>query len=125
MNKKKILIIDDEEDFCFFVKLNLQKTGKFQVFTATSGAEGVRLAKQLKPDLIFLDIIMPYVDGGRVAESLLEDELTREIPFVFLTAAVRQDEVERQGGRIGGRDYIAKPVTPEKLIKKIEQYLPA
>jgi len=64
MDKKKILLVDDEEDFCFFVKLNLERTGKYQVFTATNGMEGIRLAKQLKPDLIFLDIVMPKM-GGR------------------------------------------------------------
>jgi len=124
MDKKKILLIDDEEDFCFFVKLNLEKTRKYQVFTATDGMEGVRLAKQLKPDLIFLDIVMPNIDGGQVAEILLEDESTSTIPFVFVTAMVKKDEVVKRGGQIGGRDFIAKPVKPETLIEKIEQYCP-
>ncbi len=123
MNEKKILLIDDEDDFCFFVKLNLEKTGKYKVFTATRGKEGIRLAKQHRPDLIFLDIMMPEMDGGRVAEILLEDESTSDIPVVFVTAVIRKEEAAESDGQIGGRDFIAKPVTPEKLIEKIEQYL--
>ena len=123
MSRKKILLVDDEEDFCFFTRLNLEKTGKYKVFAATSGAEGVRLAKQLKPDLIFLDIIMPKMDGGQVAKALLEDELTSEIPFVFVSAVIKKDEITKHGEGIKARDFIAKPVTPEKLIQKIEQLL--
>jgi len=123
MDKKKILLIDDEEDFCFFVKLNLERTGEYQVFTATDGIEGIRLAKQLKPDLIFLDIVMPKMDGGRVAEILLEDESTKNIPFVFVSAVVKKDELVKRGGEIGRRDFITKPVVSESLIEKIEQVL--
>ena len=125
MDKKKILLIDDEDDFCFFVKLNLERTGKYKIFTATDGMEGIRLAKKLKPDLIFLDIVMPNMDGGRVAEILLEDESTSTIPFVFVTAMIKQSDLGGHAGRIGGRDFIAKPVKPEALIEKIKQYYPA
>jgi len=125
MYEKKILFIDDEDDFCFFVKLNLEKMRDYKVFTATSGREGIRLAKLHKPDLIFLDIMMPEMDGGQVAEALLEDESTSEIPVIFLTAVVKQEEVAEHGGQMGGRDFIAKPVTPEKLIEKIEQQFAA
>jgi CheY-like chemotaxis protein len=123
MNQQKILLIDDESDFCFFVKLNLEKTGNYTVFTAASGKEGIELAKQHKPDLIILDVMMPRMDGGRVAEILLEDESTSGIPIVFLTAAIREEEVSKNGGRIGGMDFVAKPVTPEELIERIELYL--
>ncbi|HOE17387.1 MAG TPA: response regulator [Syntrophorhabdaceae bacterium] len=124
MDKKKILLIDDEDDFCFFVKLNLERTGKYKIFTATDGMEGIRLARQLKPDLIFLDIVMPKMDGGRIAEILLEDESTKKIPFVFVTAVIRKGDLGGHGGKAGGRDFIAKPVKPETLIEKIEQYCP-
>jgi len=125
MNEKKILFIDDEDDFCFFVKLNLEKMGNYKVFTATKGKDGIRLAKQHKPDLIFLDIMMPEMDGGQVAEELLEDESISEIPIIFLTAVIKNEEVVENEGQIGGRDFIAKPVTPQKIIEKIETYLAA
>jgi len=124
MDKKKILLVDDEEDFCFFVKLNLERTGKYRVFTTTDGIEGIRLAKELKPDLIFLDIIMPKMDGERVAEILLEDESTKNIPLVFVTAIIRKNNLTGHGEGIGGRDFITKPVASESLIEKIEQYYP-
>jgi CheY-like chemotaxis protein len=125
MNEKKILFIDDEDDFCFFVKLNLEKMGNYKVFTASRGKEGIRLAKQHKPDLIFLDIMMPEMDGGQVAEALLEDESTSEIPVIFLTAVIKHEEVLENEGQIGGRDFIAKPVTPQRIIEKIETYIAA
>ncbi|OPY76463.1 MAG: Alkaline phosphatase synthesis transcriptional regulatory protein PhoP [Syntrophorhabdus sp. PtaU1.Bin058] len=125
MDKKKILLIDDEEDFGFFVKLNLERTGKYQVFTATDGIEGIRLAKQLKPDLIFLDIVMPKMDGSRVAEILRGDESTKNIPCVFVTAMIGYNNLAGYGGEIGERDFITKPVISENLIEKIEQYFPA
>ena len=118
--KKKILLIDDEEDFCFFVKLNLEKTGKFEVLTTTSGSKGVIIASKESPDLILLDIIMPEMSGGQVAEQLMENEKTRNIPVLFITAIASRNEVQSQEGVIGGRRFIAKPVTPEELMAKID-----
>lgn len=120
---KKILIIDDEDDFCYFVKLNLEQTGKFEVLVATNGAVGINLAKTQQPDLILLDILMPGMNGSEVAEILLNDTATRHIPVVFLTALAKKGEVEKSKGRIGGREFIAKPVTTEELIFKIESIL--
>ena len=118
--KKMILLIDDEEDFCFFVKLNLEKTGRFKVLTTTSGADGVVMASREHPDLILLDIIMPEMGGGQVAELLLENQNTRNIPVLFITAIASRREVQSQEGIIGGRNFIAKPVTPEELMAKID-----
>ena len=117
--KKIILLIDDEEDFCFFVKLNLEKTGRFKVLTTTSGTDGITMASREHPDLILLDIIMPEMGGGQVAELLLENPKTRNIPVLFITAIASRREVQSQEGIIGGRNFIAKPVTPEELMAKI------
>ncbi|HVO67526.1 MAG TPA: response regulator [Syntrophales bacterium] len=118
--KKRILLIDDEEDFCFFVKLNLEKTGRFEILTTTNGSEGIIMASRERPDLILLDIIMPEMGGGQVAELLLEDPKTRDIPVLFITAIASRREVQSQEGTIGGRNFIAKPVTPEELMAKID-----
>ncbi|OIP91222.1 MAG: hypothetical protein AUK24_03310 [Syntrophaceae bacterium CG2_30_49_12] len=117
--KKKILLIDDEEDFCFFVKLNLEKTGKFEVMTTTSGSRGIVMASKEHPDLILLDIIMPEMSGGQVAEQLLDSPKTKNIPILFITAIASRKVVQSQEGIIGGRNFIAKPVTPEELMAKI------
>jgi len=121
--KKKILLIDDEEDFCFFVKLNLEKTGKYEVLTTTSGSRGIIMASKEQPDLILLDIIMPEISGGQVAEQLLESPKTKDIPVLFITAIASRREVQSQEGVIGGRQFIAKPVTPEEIMAKIDSLL--
>jgi CheY-like chemotaxis protein len=121
--KKKILVIDDEEDFCFFVKLNLEKTGKFDVLTATNGTMGIMMASEKHPDLILLDIIMPEISGGQIAEQLLEDPKTRDIPVLFVTAIASRREVQSHEGIIGGRQFIAKPVTPQEILIKVNTIL--
>lgn len=123
LRKKKILVIDDEEDICHFSKSILEKTGKFEVLVSTSALTGINLAKSHLPDLILLDINMPEIDGGAVAQNLRENKSTSEIPIVFLTALLRKAEAEESRGEIAGRFFIAKPVNPKELIKKIESIL--
>jgi len=121
--KKKILLIDDEEDFCHFVKLNLEETGKFEILTATSGPKGLEIAKNDSPDLILLDLLMPVMDGSEVAENLLKNEKTKNIPIIFVTALTRKKEVASHSGSIGGRTFVAKPIDPQELIAYIEKTL--
>jgi CheY-like chemotaxis protein len=125
MNEKKteILIIDDEVDFCRFIKLNLESTSKYNVHIAASGKNGIQAAKNSKPDLILLDVFMPEMDGTVVAEHLLEDASTRDIPIIFLTAVATKRDVDGGGGMIGGRHMIAKPVSTDELISTIRSVL--
>ena len=120
---KKVLIIDDEENLCQLVKLNLEETGKFEVLTSTTGKYGLELAKSRLPDLILLDIIIPDIDGAEVAERLLSDPITGCIPIIFLTALIDEKRVKDSNGLIGGRRFIAKPVALEELIRSIEEAL--
>lgn len=119
--KKRILIVDDERDFCRMVKFNLERTKQYEVLFATAGKSGIEIARSKKPDLILLDIRMPGKSGGEIAEELLDDPLTSTIPIIFLTALVKKDEVAKQSGYISGRPFIAKPVTAQDLIKRIEE----
>ncbi len=121
-SKTKILIIDDEEDFCFFVKGNLENTGEFDVLVTASGKEGIKLARGEKPDLILLDIHMPEMSGDEVAHILSDRPETKEIPVVFLTALVTKGEVESMAS-IGKRNYIAKPVTTNELVTIVKEIL--
>ncbi len=123
MMKKRILIIDDEQDLCRVVKLNLERTKQYEVFFATDGRSGIEIARNQRPDLILLDIRMPGMSGGEIAEELLDDPSTGTIPIIFLTALVKKDEVAKQSGYISGRPFIAKPVTTQDLIKRIEEEL--
>jgi DNA-binding response OmpR family regulator len=88
MNKPKtrILIIDDEEDLCFFLKANLEARGAYDVRTATSAVTGVKLVRRFKPDLVILDILMPGVDGFNVLRTIKEDNKTVHIPVLMLSA---------------------------------------
>ncbi len=119
-NKLKILLIDDEADFCYFVKLNLEKTGRFEVLTATNGQDGIVLASRELPDLIILDVVMPGLGGGEVAARLQESHKTGHIPILFITAIASRTQVQAHEGLIGGRKFIAKPVTPDELMAKID-----
>lgn len=120
-----ILAVDDEESLTFFIKLNLQNDSRydFKVTTANGGEEGLKLARSVKPDLILLDIMMPDMSGTEVAEKLLQDPRTKNIPIIFMTAVVQKDEVAEEGGIIGGREFIAKPVDRDELIGRIEATL--
>ncbi len=121
MNRKKILIIDDEEKFTKFVKLNLELTGKYEVRVENNGSRGLEAAKAFNPDLILLDVMMPDMDGSEVAAQLKEEEICKNIPVVFLTAIVTKQEIDEKGSNIGGHPFIAKPVNLKNLISTIEQ----
>ena len=123
MDKKKILIIDDEVAFTRMIKLNLEKTGRFEVCEENNSAQGVAVAKEVRPDLILLDIIMPEMDGTTVARLLKEDPATKDIPVVFLTVVVQKKEMEGSCNVIGGYPFIAKPVNVEELIGCIGRYI--
>ncbi len=121
MEKKKILVVDDEESFCQLVELNLEETGEYEVRTETKGTKALDSAREFRPDLILLDIMMPDVSGDDVAQLIISDVTTKDIPVVFLTAIVKEHEVADSGGIIGGHPFLAKPVTAEKLIDCIER----
>ncbi|MDZ7832385.1 MAG: response regulator [Desulfobacterales bacterium] len=121
---KKVLIIDDEEDFCFFVRENLINTGMFDVFVATNGRYGIKLARQEKPDIILLDLMMPDLTGEEVADELKDYAATAEIPIIFVTAlATRTDTGESSLKKTGSAYYISKPVRTRELVGAINEVI--
>jgi CheY-like chemotaxis protein len=116
MEKKRILIIDDEASFTRMVKLNLEKTGAFEVREENKAPNALTAAREFKPDVILLDVIMPTMDGGDVAAQIRNDRHLKGTPIIFLTATVSQREAGDGGLNSGGDLFLAKPVSVENLI---------
>lgn len=123
MEKKRILIIDDEVSFTRLLKLNLEQTGAYEVRAENKGKRGLDAARAFQPDLILLDVMMPDLDGGEVASQIRADEDVKHTTIVFLTAAASKKETAAGGGLIGGHPFIAKPVSVKGVIDCIEKYL--
>ena len=117
MNEKKILIIDDNSAWRYLVIHELQKQG-YTTFSANNGIAGIETAKQNKPDLILLDILMPGIDGFEVCRILKKDPLLKNIPIVFITAKAHKTDVIL-GLESGGTSYIVKPVKLEVILQKV------
>ena len=121
--KKRILVVDDEPALTRMVKLNLERTGNYEVRTENQGSKAVQAAREFKPDLIFLDVMMPDMTGDEVSAQLKEDEELSRIKFIFMTAIVTKDETESMGTNIGGNEFLAKPVKTDELLATIERVL--
>jgi two-component system, OmpR family, response regulator len=123
MSKKRILVVDDETSITRLLKMNLELLGNYEVREENSGKRAFETAREFKPDLILLDVMMPDMDGGDVAAALRRDPALRKTPVVFLTAAVKKEELGASEGKIGGRIYIAKPLNVKGVISVIEKTL--
>jgi CheY-like chemotaxis protein len=119
--KKRILIVDDEVSFARMVKLNLEKTAQFEVRTENRASNALSAAREFKPDLILLDVIMPGMDGGDVQNQFRHDRLLREVPIIFLTATVSKREAGEAGLNSGGDLFLAKPISVETLVQCIHE----
>jgi len=117
----KVLVIDDEAPIRLLCKVNLEAEG-MDVLEAPDGPSGLEKARESRPDVVLLDVMMPGLDGWRVAEALLEDDRTNEIPIVFLTARAEFRDRAR-GLDIGGVDYVTKPFNPLDLAPLVRQLL--
>ncbi len=116
-----VLVVDDEEPIRLLCKVNLAAEG-IKVLEAADGPSGLELAREHRPDVVLLDVMMPGLDGWRVAEHLLEDERTRGIPIIFLTARAEFRDRAR-GLDIGGVDYVTKPFNPLELAPLVRALL--
>ncbi len=118
--KKRILLVDNEKNFTILVKLNLEETGDYEIRTENDARKAIDAAREFKPDIIFLDVLMPHIDGGQIGHKLAADEDLKDVPVIFLTAAVTEGEVSSRGGIIGEHNFLAKPVTTDRLIECIK-----
>ena len=121
MNPAKILIVDDEPDILEFLEYNLLKEG-YEVYTASNGEEGIRLAEKEQPHLIILDIMMPLMDGVEVCRQLRNRPEFDKTVITFLTAR-EEDYSQIAALDVGGDDYITKPIRPRVFISRIKALL--
>jgi DNA-binding response OmpR family regulator len=124
-NKKRILIVDDEPSITRLLKLNLEQTGDYEVATENDSQAALATAKEFRPDLILLDVMMPGLDGGDLALAFEASPTMKGVQIVFLTAAVTRDEVSKRHGMFGGYRFLAKPVDLREVLACLEQHLGA
>jgi DNA-binding response OmpR family regulator len=116
-----VLVIDDEAPIRLLCRVNLEAE-KMEVVEAKDGPTGLEEARRTNPDVILLDVMMPTLDGWRVAEHLLDDPKTKDIPIIFLTARAEFRDRAR-GLDIGGIDYVTKPFNPLELASLVRSLL--
>ena len=121
MEKKRILIVDDDLSFSRMLKLNLERADTYDIRIENTGANAVATAREFRPHLIFLDVIMPEVDGGDVAAQLKEDAELKETPVVFLTALVSGQENAAGGLIRSGYRFIGKLASEKEILQCIEE----
>lgn len=120
MDKKKILIVEDENQMVEMVKMRLEANNYF-VLSASDGQEGLEKAKKEHPDLIILDLMLPKMDGYKVCGLLKKDTRYRKIPVIMFTARAQEDV--SLGKEAGANAYITKPFEPQILLGKIKELL--
>ncbi|KGE70657.1 response regulator [Spirochaeta lutea] len=121
MSREKILVVDDEEDILTLIEYNLLKEG-YQVLTAATGEAGLSQAREQKPDLIVLDLMLPGIDGIAACRKLKAEDDTKHIPIIMATAKGEDIDVV-SGLEVGADDYVTKPFSPKVLIARIRNQL--
>lgn len=127
MNTKPIILIaDDEPSMLFLLNLKFKEAG-FEVLTADNGEDSIKIAKEKKPDIILMDVKMPIMDGVQAFEKLKEDELTKGIKVIFLTAFgdPKSDIDVKIADEIGAADFIKKGMSLDEIVQKVKDHLPA
>jgi CheY-like chemotaxis protein len=126
MNKKRILIVDDDVPLTLSVKINLEETGDYEVRVENRSSQAVAAAREFRPDLVLLDYIMPGLDGGDVSSRFKKDPFLANTPVIVMTALISNSETGDAGYVFrNGHIMVAKPVKFEMLTKVIEGQLAA
>jgi len=116
--KKKILVVDDEPHIVNLVRLTLSQE-KYEIYSAYTGKEAIELAKQIIPNLVILDLMMPSVDGYQVCEELRKNKKTANIPVMILSAKSQLAD-KFKSINVGADDYMIKPFDPDELVKRVK-----
>ena len=119
MDTKRILVVDDEPPITRMIRLNLELTKRYQVREENNAMQTLATAREFKPDLILLDVVMPGVDGGELARRIKTDSALKEVPVVFLTGTVSKKEAA-EGAVTAGYPLLSKPVSLKSLVETME-----
>jgi len=120
----KVLVIDDEEGFTKILKMNLEKSGTYEVLVENNSMNAMSAARDFRPDVILLDIVMPGMDGGDLAAQFADHPLLRKVPIIMLTALVAPGETASDAVvQSGSMNVLPKPVNMEMLTKCIENVI--
>jgi CheY-like chemotaxis protein len=119
MTTKRVLIVDDESGFTRLIRLTLERTDRFIVREENDSTQGWLTAREFQPDIVFLDVVMPKLDGGGVAQQIRSDPSLAHVPVIFLTAIVSEKEGVQE---IDGFPFLAKPVSLEAIVRCIEEH---
>ena len=122
-DKKKVLLVDDDAAVTRLLKEMLELTGRFEVLTENNGSLALATARRFRPQVIFLDINMPDMEGSAAAEQIKADPILARVPVVFLTGAVTSQEIGGDTGVIGGQTFLPKPVTSAQLVACIDKLI--
>jgi CheY-like chemotaxis protein len=122
MRKRRILLVDDEVGITRALAMYLEEHGDCEVQVENIGSRAVMTARAFKPDLIFLDIVMPDAEGGALAAAIKADPLFHATPIVFMTALVSKEEAEESSALIAGHPFLPKPADPDTVLAFIEKY---
>jgi len=120
MKRKRILVVDDEASFTRLLKLNLEFTGKYEVRIVNWAEEALAAAREFRPDVILLDLIMPRLVGSDLAARLRADANFQYTPIIFLTAAISRTWEEEHDEVAIGFPLLSKPASVEEIIERIE-----
>ncbi|MBS4030057.1 MAG: response regulator [Clostridiales bacterium] len=118
---KRILLVEDEKNIVLGVTICLRSAG-LQVDVAEDGMEALRKIEESKPDLVLLDLVMPKLNGLDALKSMKENEATKDIPVIVLSARAQEEDIQRAMD-LGASDYMAKPYKPAELLEVIMRVL--
>lgn len=122
MHKHTILVIDDEPDILKVTSIRLRKLG-YNVLTAADGKQGLDTVRREIPDLVLLDLVMPFMNGAEVCEQIRSDHALKHIPIILFTASGSAAMTDEKVKKLGANEYIIKPFEAEEFADKVEKIL--
>jgi len=120
--KKRVLVVDDQPAVAIFMKDTLEATELYEVRTENLGRKVIEVAREFRPDLILLDVLMPDMLGSEVIAQLQADPAFLTTRFIFVSGIVTKSEVYRSAGQIGGHNFIAKPLNAKELCRVVAKH---